>query len=193
MPTVRVAPEKMHPDIYSQWKMLQWDPPEFARAPGGPPSNVAISHVRLGGRAAFIGKVGSDEFGEQLMLMMNNEKVQTRGLKLEDKARTACSFMKIKFEEGKMRAEMVKECPEDSLIASELNLSVLKEVNKCDFFLGCDMILMMSCLYFSWSDDVLGFEDEFYFPILCLSILNCENLIVLPQMWNITAVILVLI
>ncbi|KAL8504757.1 hypothetical protein ACS0TY_016074 [Phlomoides rotata] len=127
MPTVRVAPEKMHPDIYSQWKMLQWDPPEFARAPGGPPSNVAISHVRLGGRAAFIGKVGRDEFGEQLMLMMNTEKVQTRGLKLDDNARTACSSMKIKFEDGKMQAEIVKECPEDSLLASELNLSVLKE------------------------------------------------------------------
>ncbi|KAL0344493.1 UNVERIFIED_CONTAM: Fructokinase-like 1, chloroplastic [Sesamum radiatum] len=29
LPTVRVAPEQMHPDIYSQWKMLQWNPPEF--------------------------------------------------------------------------------------------------------------------------------------------------------------------
>ncbi|KAL0426282.1 UNVERIFIED_CONTAM: Fructokinase-like 1, chloroplastic [Sesamum latifolium] len=33
LPTVRVAPEQMHPDIYSQWKMLQWNPPEFVRAP----------------------------------------------------------------------------------------------------------------------------------------------------------------
>lgn len=130
LPTVRVAPEQRHPDIYSQWKQLQWNPPEFARAPGGPPSNVAISHVRLGGRAAFIGKVGSDEFGEQLLLMMNIEKVQTRGMKLDGSARTACTFMKIVFEEGKMRAEKVKECPEDSLLASELNLSVLKEVDK---------------------------------------------------------------
>ncbi|KAF3449409.1 hypothetical protein FNV43_RR10137 [Rhamnella rubrinervis] len=46
----------MHPDIYSQWKMLQWDRPEFVRAPGGPPSNVAISHVRLDGQAAFMGE-----------------------------------------------------------------------------------------------------------------------------------------
>lgn len=127
MPTVREAPEQMHPDIYSQWKMLQWNPPEFARAPGGPPSNVAISHVRLGGRAAFIGKIGSDEFGEELVLMMNKEKVQTRGVKLDDNARTARSYMKIKFEEGRMLAENVKESAEDSLLGSELNLSVLKE------------------------------------------------------------------
>ncbi|KAH6806893.1 fructolike 1 [Perilla frutescens var. frutescens] len=127
LPTVRVAPEQMDPDIYSQWKMLQWNPPEFARAPGGPPSNVAISHVRLGGRAAFIGKVGKDEYGEELVLMMNKERVQTRGVKFDDNARTARSYMKIKFEEGKMSAENVKECAEDSLLGSELNLSVLKE------------------------------------------------------------------
>ncbi|KAM1038113.1 hypothetical protein ACFX13_033573 [Malus domestica] len=42
VPTVRVSDNPMHPDIYSQWKMLQWDPPEFVRAPGGSPSNVAI-------------------------------------------------------------------------------------------------------------------------------------------------------
>ncbi|KAL7133895.1 hypothetical protein ABFS83_12G171200 [Erythranthe nasuta] len=127
VPTVRVAPEQMHPDIYSQWKMLQWNPPEFVRAPGGPPSNVAISHSRLGGRAAFIGKVGSDEFGQELVLMMNKEKVQTRGVKFDDNSRTACTYMKIKFDGGKMRAESVKECAEDSLLSSELNLSILKE------------------------------------------------------------------
>lgn len=133
VPTVRVAPEQMDPDIYSQWKMLQWNPPEFVRAPGGPSSNVAISHVRLGGRAAFIGKVGSDEFGEELVLMMNKEKVQTRGVKFDGNARTACSYMKIKFEEGRMWAENVKECAEDCLLGSELNLSVLKEVSMCEF------------------------------------------------------------
>lgn len=128
VPTVRVSDNPMHPDIYSEWKMLQWDPPEFVRAPGGPPSNVAISHVRLGGRAAFMGKVGEDDFGEELVLMMNQEKVQTRAVKFDSKARTACTYMKIKFEDGKMTAEVVKESAEDSLRGSELNLSVLKEV-----------------------------------------------------------------
>lgn len=128
VPTVRVSDNPMHPDIYSQWKMLQWDPPEFVRAPGGPPSNVAISHVRLGGRAAFMGKVGDDDFGDELVLMMNKEKVQTRAVKFDSNAKTACSYMKIKFENGKMRTEMVKESAEDSLLSSELNLAVLKEV-----------------------------------------------------------------
>jgi len=36
--------------------------------------------------------------------------------------------MKVKFEEGKMKMETVKDSAEDSLLASELNLAVLKEV-----------------------------------------------------------------
>ncbi|XP_052176398.1 fructokinase-like 1, chloroplastic [Diospyros lotus] len=127
VPTVRVSEEQMHPDIYSQWKMLQWKPPEFARAPGGPPSNVAVAHARLGGRAAFLGKVGNDEFGEELVYLMNKEKVQTRGVKFDESKKTGCAFMKIKFEEGKMKAEVAKESAENSLLGSELNLAVLKE------------------------------------------------------------------
>nr|GEV27918.1 fructokinase-like 1, chloroplastic [Tanacetum cinerariifolium] len=128
VPTVRVSDQQMHPDMYSEWKMLQWDPPEFARAPGGPPSNVAIAHVRLGGRAAFMGKVGSDDFGLELVLMMNNENVQTRGVKIDQNAKTGCAYMKIVFDKkGNMKAEKVKEAAEDSFVTSELNLSVLKE------------------------------------------------------------------
>ncbi|KAJ4971692.1 hypothetical protein NE237_004791 [Protea cynaroides] len=127
VPTVRVSEQQMHPDIYSQWKMLQWKPPEFVRAPGGPPSNVAISHVRLGGRAAFMGKVGKDDFGDELVYTMNKEKVQTRAVKFDPKVKTAASYMKLRLEDGKMRAETVRKCAEDSLLSSEVNLAVLKE------------------------------------------------------------------
>lgn len=133
VPTVRVSSEQMDQDKYSEWKMLQWNPPEFVRAPGGPPSNVAISHVRLGGRAAFMGKVGNDEFGQEMVLLMNKEKVQTRAVKFDDSIRTGCTYMKIKFKDGKMRAERVKESAEDSLLSSELNLDVLKEARMFHF------------------------------------------------------------
>ncbi|XP_060202170.1 fructokinase-like 1, chloroplastic [Lycium barbarum] len=133
VPTVRISHEQMDKDKYSEWKMLQWNPPEFVRAPGGPPSNVAISHVRLGGRAAFMGKVGNDEFGQEMVLLMNKENVQTRGVKFDDKLRTGCTYMKIKFKDGKMRAESVKESAEDSLLSNELNLDVLKEARMFHF------------------------------------------------------------
>lgn len=60
--------------------------------------------------------------------MMNKERVQTRGVKFDSDYRTGCAFMKVKFEDGKMRMETVKESAEDSLLSSELNLAVLKEV-----------------------------------------------------------------
>ncbi|KAK9168250.1 hypothetical protein Syun_000390 [Stephania yunnanensis] len=127
VPTVRVSDRRMHPDMYSTWKGLQWDPPEFVRAPGGSPSNVAISHARLGGRAAFMGKVGDDEFGEELVLMMNQERVQTRAVKFDSNAKTGFAHMKFRFEDGRMKAETARESAEDSLMASELNIDVLKE------------------------------------------------------------------
>ncbi|PHT31290.1 Fructokinase-like 1, chloroplastic [Capsicum baccatum] len=136
VPTVRVSVEQMDKDKYSEWKMLQWNPPEFVRAPGGPSSNVAISHVRLGGRAAFIGKVGNDEFGQEMVLLMNKENVQTRAVIFDDGMRTGCSYMKIKFVDGKMKVEKVKDSAEDSLLSSELNLDVLKEARIFHFNSG---------------------------------------------------------
>ncbi|KAL5982845.1 Fructokinase-like 1, chloroplastic [Asimina triloba] len=128
VPTVRISEVQMHPDMYSTWKSLQWKPPEFVRAPGGPPLNVAISHVRLGGRAAFMGKVGKDELGNEMVQLMNTEAVQTWAVKIDPAVRTAVSHLRIVFDDGaKMRAEVVKECSEDSLKEEEVEWVVLKE------------------------------------------------------------------
>lgn len=124
----------MHPDQYSSWKQLQWSPPEFARAPGGSPSNVAVSHVRLGGRAAFMGKVGDDDLGNDLVYRMNLEKVQTRAVKIDKNVKTAASYMRLGFrdqEDGqgkRLVAETVKGCAEDSFVKSDVDVAVLKEV-----------------------------------------------------------------
>ncbi|KAI7735231.1 hypothetical protein M8C21_028362, partial [Ambrosia artemisiifolia] len=118
----------MHPDMYSEWKMLQWDPPEFARAPGGPPVNVAIAHVRLGGRAAVIGKVGGDWFGEEMVLLMNKEKVQTRGVVIDGNERTGVAVMRVRVgTKGGVKVDKVRDAAEGLLLSHELNLSVLKE------------------------------------------------------------------
>lgn len=128
VPTVRISPAQGHPDKYSTWKSLQWNPPEFGRAPGGPPSNVAIAHVRLGGRAAFMGKVGDDKYGNDLVYNLNAERVQTRCVKIDPSAKTGTSQMKVRFKDGKMTAETSKNCAEDSFLKSDVNIAVLKEV-----------------------------------------------------------------
>ncbi|KAH0449042.1 hypothetical protein IEQ34_022842 [Dendrobium chrysotoxum] len=137
VPTVRVSERRMHPDQYSSWKGLQWNPPEFVRAPGGSPSNVAISHVRLGGRAAFMGKVGDDDFGNDLVYKMNMEKVQTRAVKIDPAVSTAASYMRIGFRDDgnrrRMVADTVKACAEDSFMSSEIDVAVLKEARILHF------------------------------------------------------------
>lgn len=40
--------------------------PAFKKAAGGAPANVAVGIARLGGKAAFVGKTGEDEFGHML-------------------------------------------------------------------------------------------------------------------------------
>ncbi|KAL5226976.1 hypothetical protein ABZP36_015241 [Zizania latifolia] len=117
VPTVRVSDRQMHPDLYSTWLHLQWEPPEFARAPGSAASNVAIAHTRLGGRAAVVGKVGDDGFGRELVYRMNCERVHTRAIR------------------GGTRlvAETVKTSAEDSLSKDEINVDDLKEARMFHF------------------------------------------------------------
>lgn len=133
IPTVRVSDRQMDEDKYSTWKGLQWSPPEFVRAPGGPPSNVAIALARLGGRVAFMGKVGDDPTGYQMVLTMNKEHVQTRGVKFDPCASTAVSYMKVTRREGKLGMECVKPCAEDGFHISDINIDILKEARMFHF------------------------------------------------------------
>lgn len=147
----------MDPDQYTDWKMLHWDPPEFGRAPGGPSSNVAVAHVRLGGRVEFMGKLGLDEFGLDLLYELDVERVRTRSVKLDfsEEVKTGVSYMKLEFrdrEDGKgekLVAETVKESAEDSFMESDINMDVLQEVcsNKSPIL---PFPINASCLIISW-------------------------------------------
>ena len=53
---------------------------------------MVISHVRLGGRATFMGKVGNDDFEDELVLVINKEKVQTRAIKFDENMKMSCSL-----------------------------------------------------------------------------------------------------
>jgi fructokinase len=66
--------------IATQADVTLFDAPAFAPLPGGAPANVAVGVRRLGGTAAFIGKVGRDEFGQGLRRLLEREGVETRGL-----------------------------------------------------------------------------------------------------------------
>lgn len=65
----------------------------FHRAPGGAPANVAVALSRLGTAAAFLGKVGADQFGRSLRNTLLAEGVDVRGLVEDPAALTALAFV----------------------------------------------------------------------------------------------------
>ena len=58
----------------------------FARNPGGAPANVLAMAAKLGGKTAFIGKVGDDAFGAFLKKTMEDAGVDVRGLRISHDA-----------------------------------------------------------------------------------------------------------
>ncbi|KAL3755851.1 hypothetical protein ACJRO7_002837 [Eucalyptus globulus] len=67
--------------------------PAFKAAPGGAPANVAVGISKLGGSAAFIGKVGEDAFGNILANILKKYNVDNSGVRFDHNARTALAFV----------------------------------------------------------------------------------------------------
>lgn len=74
---------------------------KFQKAPGGAPANVAVGLARLGVKAGFIGKVGSDEFGKFLKSELERNKVDTHGMILDDEHLTTLAFAANKSDGSK--------------------------------------------------------------------------------------------
>jgi len=65
----------------------------YIAIPGGGAANVAIGLRKLRVKSGFIGKVGNDHFGSFLARTLNDYKVDVRGLKFTDEARTTLVFV----------------------------------------------------------------------------------------------------
>lgn len=69
--------------------------PAFEPKAGGAPANVAVGVQRLGKTAAFIGKVGSDEFGQGLRETLAQAGVETRNLLDDARLPTTLAFVSL--------------------------------------------------------------------------------------------------
>ncbi|GAB4829037.1 hypothetical protein Ancab_018696 [Ancistrocladus abbreviatus] len=126
VPSGRSANRLINHDIHETMKEAIWAPEKFVRAPGGSAGSVAIALAGLGGKVAFMGKLGDDEYGQTMLYYLNMNKVQTRSVRVDSKRSTAVSLMKI-GKRGGLRMSNMKPCAEDSLSKSDINIDVLKE------------------------------------------------------------------
>ncbi|WP_434654329.1 carbohydrate kinase family protein [Thermoanaerobacterium thermosaccharolyticum] len=67
----------------------------FEMNPGGAPSNVLTAVTKLGGKCAFIGKVGDDQFGHFLKQVLENNNIATTGLKNTCLVNTTLAFVHL--------------------------------------------------------------------------------------------------
>ncbi|KAI3522261.1 hypothetical protein L1887_11762 [Cichorium endivia] len=99
----------------------------FIKAPGGAPANVACSIAKLGGSAAFVGKVGKDEFGYMLADILKKNGVNAEGVLFDEHARTALAFVTLK-KDGEREFMFYRNPSADMLLKeSELKMDLIKK------------------------------------------------------------------
>lgn len=72
------------------------DVSSFLKAPGGAPANVACAIARLGGKSAFVGKLGKDAFGAFLTETLAKCGVKTSLISYTSDANTSLAFVSLK-------------------------------------------------------------------------------------------------
>ncbi|KAK4433808.1 Fructokinase-2 [Sesamum alatum] len=117
--------------------------PGFLKAPGGAPANVAIAVARLGGNAAFIGKLGDDEFGRMLAGILTENGVSTEGITFDGGARTALAFVTLRAD-GEREFMFYRNPSADMLLAPhELNFNLIRSAKV--FHYGSISLIVEPC------------------------------------------------
>ncbi|XP_057456292.1 fructokinase-2-like [Lotus japonicus] len=117
--------------------------PGFLKAPGGAPANVAIAVTRLGGKAAFVGKLGDDEFGHMLAGILKENDVVADGISFDHGARTALAFVTLKAD-GEREFMFYRNPSADMLLTPEdLNLELIRSAKV--FHYGSISLIVEPC------------------------------------------------
>ncbi|XP_047161260.1 probable fructokinase-4 [Vigna umbellata] len=117
--------------------------PGFLKAPGGAPANVAIAVARLGGKAAFIGKLGDDEFGHMLAGILKENDVRSDGINFDQSARTALAFVTLRTD-GEREFMFYRNPSADMLLTPEdLNLELIRSAKV--FHYGSISLIVEPC------------------------------------------------
>jgi fructokinase len=92
----------------------------YLKCPGGAPANVAVGVARLGGEAAFIGRVGADPFGRFMADTLAREGVDIAALRLDPDHRTSTVLVALDKEGERSFTFMVRPSADQFLEPADL-------------------------------------------------------------------------
>ena len=97
----------------------------FEQKPGGAPCNLAAGVAKLGKKAAFIGKVGKDMFGDVCIETLEQAGIDTKGVVMTDACNTTLAFVKL-LPSGDRRFSFYRNPGADMMLAfDEVDLSLI--------------------------------------------------------------------
>jgi fructokinase len=105
----------------------------FIPKPGGAPANVAVGARRLNCKSAFIGKVGQDHFGSYLKKVLEDEGVDTRGIRFDPDARTTMAIIAMPDENSAEFVFYRNPGADQRLTGSELDLELIRSARALHF------------------------------------------------------------
>jgi fructokinase len=103
----------------------------FEQNPGGAPANVLAALAKLGGRGAFIGKVGSDQFGAFLKNVLETHRVNAQNLRFTPDASTTLAFVHLDAQGNRSFSFCRKPGADILLEASDIDLTL---IDRCRVF-----------------------------------------------------------
>ncbi len=105
----------------------------FIPKPGGAPANVAVAASRLGLKSAFIGKLGQDHFGTYLKQVLDDENVNTRGIRFDPEARTTMAIIAMPDENSAEFVFYRNPGADQLLTEDDLDLKMLQSTRMLHF------------------------------------------------------------
>ena len=107
--------------------------PTMAAHPGGAPANFLAAIVKFGGKAAMLGKVGTDTFGKLLTSTLREVGIETKGIVASDDFFTTLAFVTLDANGDREFAFARKPGADTQLCFDELELSLLDETRVFHF------------------------------------------------------------
>ncbi len=110
------------------------DGPCFQPNPGGAPCNFLAMAQKMGARTAFIGKVGSDQFGRMLRRTIEDIGIDASALIMDSSLPTTLAFVHLDESGERSFSFYRKFCADVGLELREVDLSILKRTRA--FYFG---------------------------------------------------------